>query len=591
MSADADALFNQALEELERTFRNSKRRSGSSNQFFPHQKNEETAIMNSQSNYFPSSSSNASYSDNYHSDIGNIASRRETLWAQIVDSEKTDEILRFKLDHLRREMIKNKKEIEEIKQSIDMHSSYSDLQSWQIQLLSEVSSMNLSYAHLERERLINQDKLRGLKMKYNALAEDSSESDRNSADTQKIVSAHYQRSYQDSPDSVRLPLALLKPSIKDNNENSKPFSSKRSQSEPDLGKMEECSPKTDGEAKNRCYTKDEVRLLKRELSCLMVNKMRTSLHRKSIDTQSEISESTATSPLCNLKDIVSHPKLSEFLKFSIPDIIQWMKIIGFESYAHKVNHHIRGPQHLLNLTSAELEKMLSMRNSLHRKRFLILLESVHRNEKPINHQFDVYATLNWLELIGLPQYKTNIMENMIDGTLLTYLTGYDLREIGVRNALHFLAIKWSLNRLYANNFSLDCFSKSLTSAHDDISSWSHSSTCEWISSLDLKDFMPNLFGYGCPGVLMISEPLFTAESLADILKIPSSKTLLRRHLTIHFNKMVGSSVVSDKREYLISRKNHIVTTDCQIKDIKKRLPFNLASKKYIFTDLNARLIV
>lgn len=38
----------------------------------------------------------------------------------------------------------------------------------------------------------------------------------------------------------------------------------------------------------------------------------------------------------------------------------------------------------------------------------------------------------------------------------------------------------------------------------------------------------------------ILEPRFTAESLAALLSIPSSKTLLRRHLATHFQSLVGA---------------------------------------------------
>lgn len=38
----------------------------------------------------------------------------------------------------------------------------------------------------------------------------------------------------------------------------------------------------------------------------------------------------------------------------------------------------------------------------------------------------------------------------------------------------------------------------------------------------------------------ILDPRFTAESLAALLSIPNSKTLLRRHLATHFQGLIGA---------------------------------------------------
>jgi hypothetical protein len=65
--------------------------------------------------------------------------------------------------------------------------------------------------------------------------------------------------------------------------------------------------------------------------------------------------------------------------------------------------------------------------------------------------------------------------------------------------------------------------------------------------VDLAEYAPNLRGSGVHGALLILEPKFTADLLASILSIPSSKTLLRRHLSIHFASLVGREVMAEKR--------------------------------------------
>lgn len=56
---------------------------------------------------------------------------------------------------------------------------------------------------------------------------------------------------------------------------------------------------------------------------------------------------------------------------------------------------------------------------------------------------------------------------------------------------------------------------------------------------------------GIHGALIVLESLFTAESLAAVLRIPAQKTLLRRHLSTHFNQLLGSEIVASKREILM----------------------------------------
>ena len=64
---------------------------------------------------------------------------------------------------------------------------------------------------------------------------------------------------------------------------------------------------------------------------------------------------------------------------------------------------------------------------------------------------------------------------------------------------------------------------------------------------DLSEYAPNLRGSGVHGALMCLEPRFTADTLADLLHIASSKTLLRRHLVHHFDTLVGPFCKEHKR--------------------------------------------
>lgn len=70
---------------------------------------------------------------------------------------------------------------------------------------------------------------------------------------------------------------------------------------------------------------------------------------------------------------------------------------------------------------------------------------------------------------------------------------------------------------------------------------------EWLRAIDLAEYAPNLRGSGVHGALIIFETRFNAELMATLLSIPANKTLLRRHLCLLINELVGKSIVGEKR--------------------------------------------
>ena len=70
---------------------------------------------------------------------------------------------------------------------------------------------------------------------------------------------------------------------------------------------------------------------------------------------------------------------------------------------------------------------------------------------------------------------------------------------------------------------------------------------------------------GVHGALMVYEVKFTSELLASLLSIPSSRTLLRRHLNTHFKELVGREIVQEKREIEVSSGYSPLTTTAKVK--------------------------
>lgn len=83
----------------------------------------------------------------------------------------------------------------------------------------------------------------------------------------------------------------------------------------------------------------------------------------------------------------------------------------------------------------------------------------------------------------------------------------------------------------------------------EIALWTSHRVMEWLRSIDLSEFAPNLRGSGVHGALIVYENAFNADLLATLLTIPSQKSLLRRHITTHFKQLIGHELCREKREH------------------------------------------
>ncbi|XP_013919772.1 PREDICTED: liprin-beta-1-like [Thamnophis sirtalis] len=115
----------------------------------------------------------------------------------------------------------------------------------------------------------------------------------------------------------------------------------------------------------------------------------------------------------------------------------------------------------------------------------------------------------------------------------------------------------------------------------EVSQWTNHRVMEWLRSVDLAEYAPNLRGSGVHGGLMVLEPRFNVETLAQLLNIPPNKTLLRRHLATHFNLLIGSEAQQEKREAMEAPDYVLLTATAKVKP--KKLTFsnfgNLRKKK------------
>lgn len=253
-----------------------------------------------------------------------------------------------------------------------------------------------------------------------------------------------------------------------------------------------------------------------------------------------------------------------FSKLNSVHCYDWLCKNGFECYFPKspdgtyANKWLKNGLHLLKASKYEYEKELGIKNPLHRKKLSLLLQSMYDknniNLADINllNCIDYQWVTKWLDDIGLPQYKVVFSESKIDGLMLNILSIDDLIALNINSELHYLSIKRGIHVLRINNFDTHCLRRR-PSGDDlldksEVSLWTNHRVMEWLRSIDLSEYAPNLRGSGVHGALMVYEPRFNSTVLADILAIPTSKTLLRRHLNTLFSDLIGPQINQIKTE-------------------------------------------
>lgn len=168
--------------------------------------------------------------------------------------------------------------------------------------------------------------------------------------------------------------------------------------------------------------------------------------------------------------------------------------------------------------------------------------------------------MRWLDDIGLPQHKDAFSNARIDGRMLHRLTFDDLVTLHVTSSLHAASLKRAIQVMRDNKWDPDCLvrrscqvdddqiSGTETDSTKDIHLWTAHRVMEWLRIINLAEYAPNLRGAGVHGALMVYEDRFTDELLADLLSIPATKSLIRRHLCTHFKDLLGRDIIHTKRK-------------------------------------------
>ncbi|XP_072290597.1 liprin-beta-1b isoform X7 [Eucyclogobius newberryi] len=261
-----------------------------------------------------------------------------------------------------------------------------------------------------------------------------------------------------------------------------------------------------------------------------------------------------------------------FARWSKDQVCEWLQEQGLGLYVNMARVWINSGQTLLQASQHDLERELGIKHPLHRKKLQLALQSLGSEEEDNKGKLDYNWVTRWLDDIGLPQYKTQFDEARVDGRMLHYMTVDDLLSLKVGSVLHHLSIKRAIQVLRLNSYEPNCLRRRPSDENNvtpaEISQWTNHRVMEWLRSVDLAEYAPNLRGSGVHGGLMVLEPRFNVETMALLLNIPPNKTLLRRHLATHFTLLIGSEAQQLKQECLENPDYALLTATTKVKPRK-----------------------
>ncbi|KAF7693920.1 hypothetical protein HF521_007673 [Silurus meridionalis] len=264
-----------------------------------------------------------------------------------------------------------------------------------------------------------------------------------------------------------------------------------------------------------------------------------------------------------------------FASWSTEQVCEWLQEQDLGLYMGQAQQWVSSGQTLLNASQNDLEKELGIRHPLHRKKLLLALQALSSEEGDSKSKLDFNWVNRWLDDIGLPQYKAQFEEGRVDARMLHYMTVDDLLGLKVGSVLHHLSIKRAIQVLRINNYEPNCLRRRPSDENnitpEEVCQWTNHRVMEWLRSVDLAEYAPNLRGSGVHGGLMVLEPRFSVETMALLLNIPPNKTLLRRHLATHFHLLIGAEAERLKQECLEHPDYTLLTATAKVKP--RRLSF------------------
>ncbi|XP_041479895.1 kazrin-like isoform X4 [Lytechinus variegatus] len=228
-------------------------------------------------------------------------------------------------------------------------------------------------------------------------------------------------------------------------------------------------------------------------------------------------------------------------------VVAWLELtMCLPQYSKACAENIKSGKVLLGLSDSELDTGMGVTNVLHRRKLRLAID---QNKVPSECKFPKAADLDhcwvartWLNDLGLGQHSLIFEAERVDGRVLSTLTKRDLEKyLKVTRKFHQASLLHGIELLRMLKFNKAMLSERRTQSEDidmDPLVWTTQRVMKWARSIDLIEYADNLVDSGVHGALMVLEPSFDSDAMANALGIPSSKNIIRRHLTTELNALV-----------------------------------------------------
>ncbi|KAL1478208.1 hypothetical protein MTO96_016395 [Rhipicephalus appendiculatus] len=226
-------------------------------------------------------------------------------------------------------------------------------------------------------------------------------------------------------------------------------------------------------------------------------------------------------------------------RWKAPTVLAWLELaLAMPQYGPMCAENVKSGKILLELSDTELEAGLGITNMC-----------------LVTH---TWVCGEWLSSLGLSAHADNFRAQLVDGRVLDTLSRRDLeKRLGMANRHEQTSLLRGVQLLRALRFDLRALAhRRAHCRHLDVDPlvWTNQRFIQWARSIDLGEYAENLRDSGVHGALVVLEPSFTADTMAQALGIPVSKNIIRRHLTTELENLVQPARMSLEAEAVVESK-------------------------------------
>ncbi|XP_056129995.1 kazrin-A isoform X1 [Lampris incognitus] len=237
----------------------------------------------------------------------------------------------------------------------------------------------------------------------------------------------------------------------------------------------------------------------------------------------------------------------------------WLEVVmAMPMYIRTCSENVKSGKVLLGLTDEDLELGLGVSSSMHRRKLRLAIEDYRdaENGRGLSKAADMdhhWVAKAWLSDVGLPQYSQAFHTHLVDGRMLNSLTRRDLEvHLNITKKFHQVSLLLGIELLHSLNFDKEALqARRMQCEHQNVDPlvWTTHRVIRWIREIDLKEYADSLQSSGIHGAVMVLDPTFNTDAMATVLGIPSSKHMIRRHLTEEMKNLISQVRTSTKQDH------------------------------------------